>query len=74
MSFRGGNEVLSTREVYEIEFRDQTPEELNFLYDLSTLRYAAKLFDIKGRSKMNKIVLCLNIEQYLIDKGLNHGL
>jgi hypothetical protein len=67
----GGFKMLNETEILENEFKNQTPEELNFNYDLSQLRQVAKVFNIKNRSKMNKIILCLNIEQYLIDKGLN---
>jgi hypothetical protein len=42
-----------------------TPEELNFGFTLSELKEAAKELNIKGRTKMNKIILCLNIETAL---------
>jgi hypothetical protein len=54
------------------EFKNQTPEELNFNYDLKTLKECASVFRIPDRSKMNKITLALNIEQYMNDNGYNN--
>lgn len=51
------------------DMRDMTPEELYFVYDLNILRSAATFFKIKGRSKMNKIVLCLNLESYFKEES-----
>lgn len=59
-----------SKEQFLTELSGQTPEELNFNYDLKTLKTAARMFKIKGRSYMNKIILCLNIEQYLNDLGV----
>ena len=59
-----------SKEQFLAELSGQTPEELNFNYDLKTLRAAASVFKIQGRSYMNKIKLCLNIEQYLNDEGV----
>ena len=59
-----------SKEEFLAELSDQTPEELNFNYDLKTLKKAASVFKISGRSYMNKILLCLNIEQYLNDLGV----
>ncbi|WP_264988441.1 hypothetical protein [Lysinibacillus piscis] len=59
-----------SKEEFLAELSDQTPEELNFNYDLKTLKKAACVFKIPGRSYMNKILLCLNIEQYLNDLGV----
>jgi hypothetical protein len=57
------------REYFRKILQDQTPEELNFNFDLETLREAARFFEIRGRSKMNKIILCLNIEEYLLEES-----
>jgi len=58
-----------SKEQFLVELSGQTPEELNFNYDIKTLKAAARLFKIQGRSYMNKIKLCLNIEEYLNDLG-----
>jgi len=47
-----------------------SPEELNFLFTLSDLKEMAKELKIQNCSKMNKIVLCLNIESAL-ESGVN---
>jgi hypothetical protein len=45
--------------------KNQTPEELNFNFTFSELKEVAKELNIKGRSKMDKITLALNIEYHL---------
>jgi hypothetical protein len=42
-----------------------TPEELAFSFSLQELKEVARNLKIKNRSKMNKIVLALNIEEEL---------
>lgn len=43
----------------------QTPEELNFNFTLVELKEIARELNIRGRSQMDKITLCLNIESKL---------
>lgn len=52
------------------ELSGQTLEELNSNYNLNSLKKTASAFNLPGRSKMNKIKLCLNIEQYLNDLSI----
>ena len=55
--------MITTKENVLRELKDMTPEEINFCYYLDEIKNFAKVLGVKGRSKMNKIVLCLNIEE-----------
>lgn len=53
--------VESDIEDLKKQIGELAPEEIDFLYNLDELRKIASILKIPGRSKMNKIQLCLNI-------------
>jgi hypothetical protein len=51
------------------EMKGMTPEELNFNYGRIELMKVAKELKIKNRTKVNKIILCMLIEDKLTEAG-----